>query len=172
MVKNIKRRIKRSFLWKIPQHELIEKVKTATSLSEVLKAYGLENKGGNSHTLKRRLKEESIDFSHINLGVGSNKGRKFWEVNLMTLDECLKHMFVEKSPYNRSTIKRYLRRYNLISYACSECHGGDEWNGKPLKLQLDHQNGISDDNRLGNLRWVCPNCHTQTPTFAGRRSKY
>jgi hypothetical protein len=46
-----------------------------------------------------------------------------------------------------------------------------EWNGQPLKLQLDHINGINDDNRLENLRFICPNCHSQTITYAGKNTK-
>lgn len=46
------------------------------------------------------------------------------------------------------------------------------WNGKPLILTLDHRNGISNDHRLENLRWLCPNCNSQTETFCGRRKKY
>ncbi|HWJ21061.1 MAG TPA: HNH endonuclease [Gemmatimonadaceae bacterium] len=51
---------------------------------------------------------------------------------------------------------------------CATCGNAGEWQGKPLTLQLDHVNGKYDDNRLENLRWLCPNCHSQTETFAGR----
>jgi len=53
---------------------------------------------------------------------------------------------------------------------CALCGNSGEWQGKPLTLQLDHANGRYDDNRLENLRWLCPNCHSQTETFAGRGS--
>jgi hypothetical protein len=51
---------------------------------------------------------------------------------------------------------------------CEICEIGNEWNGKPLTLQLDHINGIHLDNRIENLRILCPNCHSQTATFCGR----
>ena len=55
-------------------------------------------------------------------------------------------------------------------FRCALCGNEGEWCGQPLTLQLDHVNGRYDDNRLENLRWLCPNCHSQTPTFAGRGS--
>ncbi|MGB2240169.1 MAG: HNH endonuclease [Pseudomonadales bacterium] len=53
-------------------------------------------------------------------------------------------------------------------YNCSSCGIGDEWNGKPITLQLDHINGVNNDHRLDNLRMLCPNCHSQTDTWCGR----
>jgi hypothetical protein len=55
----------------------------------------------------------------------------------------------------------------LLEFSCSEC-GLDSWLGKSLVLELDHINGIRSDNRLENLRLLCPNCHSQTETFRGR----
>jgi len=58
----------------------------------------------------------------------------------------------------------------VLPFRCAECDNVGEWRGRPLTLQLDHVNGIYNDNRLENLRWLCPNCHSQTETFAGRGS--
>ena len=67
-------------------------------------------------------------------------------------------------------IKGRLLAEGLLENQCSEC-GLTEWRGKPLSIQLDHINGINTDNRLENLRMLCPNCHTQTETFGARNQK-
>jgi Zn finger protein HypA/HybF involved in hydrogenase expression len=68
---------------------------------------------------------------------------------------------------DRSTIKRRLLQAGLLSNRCDAC-GLSEWRGKPLSIQIDHINGIRTDHRLENLRMLCPNCHSQTETFAGK----
>jgi hypothetical protein len=56
-------------------------------------------------------------------------------------------------------------------YLCAECGIGDSWNGRPLTLHVDHIDGQFWDCRIDNLRFLCPNCHGQTATYAGRKSK-
>ena len=65
-------------------------------------------------------------------------------------------------------MKTQLIKHNIIDYKCSECGNTGFWNNKPLSLDLDHINGINTDDRLENLRFLCPNCHRQTETFAGK----
>jgi hypothetical protein len=71
---------------------------------------------------------------------------------------------------DRSTIKRHLLRAGIIVNRCDWC-GLTEWRGRRLSIQIDHVNGIRDDHRLENLRMLCPNCHSQTDTFAARNIK-
>ena len=77
-------------------------------------------------------------------------------------------VFVENSAYARHLIKRRLIKQKLIEYKCCECGNEGVWMGKPLSLQLDHKNGIANDNRLQNLRFICANCHSQTDTWCGK----
>jgi hypothetical protein len=67
----------------------------------------------------------------------------------------------------RGSIKRRLLELELLKECCSRC-GIAEWRGRPLSIHIDHINGVKDDWRLENLRMLCPNCHSQTPTFSGR----
>lgn len=80
-------------------------------------------------------------------------------------------VFTVGSTYARHRIKDRLIAQNLIEYRCTECGNTGIWQNKPLSLQLDHINGIPNDNRLENLRFICANCHSQTETYAGKNSK-
>jgi hypothetical protein len=71
---------------------------------------------------------------------------------------------------NRQAVKRDLLAAGILENRCGSC-GLSEWRGKPICIQIDHINGIRDDNRLENLRMLCPNCHSQTETFAARNIK-
>lgn len=79
-------------------------------------------------------------------------------------------VFVENSSYPRHRLKFRIIEGNMIPHKC-ECGIGSEWNGKKLSLQLDHKNGINNDNRIVNLRFLCPNCHSQQMTYAGKNKK-
>ncbi|MGC9992491.1 MAG: HNH endonuclease [Candidatus Cybelea sp.] len=63
-----------------------------------------------------------------------------------------------------------LVRAGLLGSTCHSC-GLKDWHGRPLSLHLDHINGVRNDNRLENLRMLCPNCHSQTPTYGGRNTR-
>ncbi len=77
-------------------------------------------------------------------------------------------VFVEHSTYARHLIKDRILKQQLIPYVCSCCGIGPEWCGKPMPLILDHINGINNDNRLENLRFVCSNCDSQLDTYKSR----
>jgi Zn finger protein HypA/HybF involved in hydrogenase expression len=84
----------------------------------------------------------------------------------------LKDILVENSTYaSTQRLKNRLFKEGILEAICSECGLGTEWNGKPISLQLDHVNGINNDHRLSNLRILCPNCHSQTDTYAGKNAK-
>jgi transposase-like protein len=76
-------------------------------------------------------------------------------------------LLIAGRPRNRGTVKKALVRAGLKESRCEDC-GISEWRGKPLSLALHHVNGDGHDNRLENLRLLCPNCHSLTENFAGR----
>ena len=71
---------------------------------------------------------------------------------------------------SRYTIKRRLLAAGILRNVCDVC-GLSEWQGLPICIQLDHRNGIGNDHRLENLRMLCPNCHSQTETYAARNRR-
>jgi hypothetical protein len=76
-------------------------------------------------------------------------------------------VFVENSSYSNEMVKGRIVKENLLEYKCIKC-GIDSWQGETIVLDLDHINGDNRDNRLSNLRFLCPNCHSQTDTYKGR----
>lgn len=101
-------------------------------------------------------------------GIPWNKGKKLGPSQYYKDRYPLEQMMVENSTYQRGCLKRRIRELGLIEYKCSCCGIGEIWNGKPMPLILDHINGINNDNRLENLRFICSNCDTQLPTYKSR----
>ncbi|MFA6000145.1 MAG: hypothetical protein WC783_04175, partial [Candidatus Paceibacterota bacterium] len=159
----MKKREKRSIIWQSSNTDFIALVKKSKTFSEMLKYFGLNYKNGNNfRTLKDRIKELDIDISHIKLGLGNNKGRKFNYTHIP-----YNKLFTINSNTCRHSIKKRILNDNLIPYKCSICGLDNTWNNQKLVLVLDHINGISNDHRLENLRFLCPNCNSQQSTFAG-----
>ncbi|NDD52369.1 HNH endonuclease [bacterium] len=160
----MKTRKKRSVIWSMPSAQFAALVKKATSIGQILAHFGLKNKGGNHHTVRRRIAAESVDMSHIPVGRGSNKNRTFGP------RQTLKELLVKNSTYQANHFKQRLVKEGLLPYMCADCGLKPYWNKKPLVLHIEHKNGDRHDNRLKNLCFLCPNCHSQTPTYAGRNS--
>tara|TARA_R110000851_G_scaffold73514_7_gene162174 strand:- start:809 stop:1264 length:456 start_codon:yes stop_codon:yes gene_type:complete len=83
----------------------------------------------------------------------------------------LSKVLVKNSTYARICLKKRLIREQLLEYKCAMCGLGPEWRGKPMPLILDHINGVNNDNRIENLRFVCSNCDCQLPTYKSRNRK-
>lgn len=158
-----------SALYKIEDKEFALIVKEAKSYADILRRVNLAYKGGNINTVKRRIELLKLDDSHIPKGMGSNKNRVF-DCTRYTLEEAKNTVFIIDSRMNRGRVKNLLIRFNLIPYKC-ECGIEGSWRGKKLSLQLEHKNGTANDNRLENLCFMCPNCHSQTSTFSGKATR-
>ena len=150
-----------SKVYLVSDEEFNQIVAKANSYSDCLRALGLSTTGGYStDVLKRRIAEQNCDISHF----GKIKQNKQTYQAKYSLDEIL----IENSSYaNITRLKERLIREGRMEYKCKNC-GIVEWLGQPLSLHLDHINGINNDHRIENLRFLCPNCHSQTETYAGR----
>jgi hypothetical protein len=77
----------------------------------------------------------------------------------------------QKGKVTPGDVLRRALQQSGMPYLCKICGQGPSWNGSPLVIQVDHINGFRWDDRRDNLRFLCPNCHTQTPTFCGRNRR-
>ena len=142
----------------------------STTYSEICRFFNIKETGGNIKTIKNRLIENNIDISHFN-GKGWNKGKR----QVVTFKERnLSEVLIENSTcVNTHHLKNRLIKSGLLENKCSNdrCSVTNMWNGEKISLHLDHINGNRSDCRIKNLRLLCPNCHSQTETYAGKKNK-
>lgn len=136
-------------------------VKNSINQSEVLQKLGL-NVQSSAVTFRKYIKLYGIDISHFNT----------YRIRNGTTKMPLSEILVENSDYkSRHCLKLRLIKEKVLEYKCGICGNPGSWQNQPLSLQLEHLNGISNDNRIENLMFLCPNCHSQTDTFAGKNKK-
>ncbi len=154
---------------KYTQDALEEVVRESFSVAEVMRKLGVRPAGGSHAHIRRRLTEFGIDTSHF-LGRGWNAGNRITGgPNKRLASEVLTFRDPDGRPEPAQSLRRALLEIGREN-KCAECGTGVEWNGHPLTLQIDHINGQRNDNRSINLRFLCPNCHSQTPNFSRPRS--
>ena len=140
-------------------------VASSLFMVDVLEKLGYSRTSGTmTKFIKKRIEDNNIDISHFLGKKGSRGGGSIG----IDLNETL----IDNSTYyNRTSLKARLFKSNLLENKCIECGIGSIWNGKKLVLHLDHINGKYNDNRIENLRILCPNCHSQTDTYSGKNMK-
>lgn len=145
------------------EEQLKEAVKISRSYRQVIKLLKLVPAGGNYDQLKKYVKEYSISTTHFT-GKIWNKGLKFGPRPRISLEKIL----VLNSTFQSFKLKNRLFAVKLKKPECEECGWAKVSNDGRIPLELDHINGNRHDNRIENLRVLCPNCHSLKPTHRGR----
>ncbi len=148
--------------------EVLEKaVASSASYLGVLRYFGFDTcAGGTYGWIRSRIQHFEIDTSHFT-GRASQLGRSF--VGRRSAEQILVRR--NSGPRTETTVlKRAMLEWGF-EYRCSECRLLPTWNGKPLKIQVDHRDGDWRNDLPGNLRFLCPNCHSQTPTHSIVKNK-
>ena len=146
---------------KYTREMLAQAVVESTSIAGVLRHLGLRQAGGTHAHISRVIKQFGLDTSHFVRHQGGGQRRRLTPEALLVV-----------LPPGRPRTKPHLLRRAILeigrSYRCALCHNPGAWQGRPLVLQVDHLDGDFLNNHADNLRLLCPNCHSQTPSFAGR----
>lgn len=144
--------------------QLVILVPRCRSYTEVVAGLGLSiTAAGNWRTVQKYVAQLELDTTHF---IDRRSAENLKAAHLKTTIP-IEDILVEGSTYGTSNLSKRLVREGLKKYACERC-GLTEWLGEKLSLELDHINGVNNDHRLENLKLLCPNCHSLTPTWRGR----
>jgi hypothetical protein len=152
---------------------LLPIVEQSITMADVIRQLHLRLTGGNYRMISARIRLSGISTDHFKGSLWAKGETAETNPYIRRMQE--KHtypneiVFIENSPLVGGP--KLTKRLIALGweYKCVHC-GINEWNGKPLSLHLDHINGIRNDNRFDNLRFLCPNCHQQTETWGNKRN--
>ena len=144
------------------EKETMEKwIKESKTINEVLRKMGKNDSSGAYKLFKRNVIKYNIDISHFS----SHKEiieTQFKNGKIKKLENNF--IFIENSTVSRHVVKKRIIKENLIPYSCNFCGNNGYWINKKISLILDHINGYNNDNRIENLRFLCPNCNATLTT--------
>ncbi|MFI1203871.1 HNH endonuclease [Streptomyces sp. NPDC020883] len=141
-------------------------VSASTNMCEALRHLGLEVVGGHHTHISRRIRAYGIDTSHFTTAARTENMR--CNQRRRTAEEILvKATSAHATRIPNSRLKRAMRELGVAEHRAL-CGIEAVWQGEPLPLEVDHLDGNWRDNRIGNLRLLCPNCHATTDSYRGR----
>ncbi|MFD8074162.1 HNH endonuclease signature motif containing protein [Streptomyces sp. NPDC059718] len=148
----------------IDVRRLGEAVARSTSLAGVVRLLGLPDNGTSRRRLKQAITEHGLSTTHF---TGQAHARGVPSPRRKPAEETLQLLAPGSPRTGRRMLHRALQEKG-VPYECGSCGTGPAWQGLTIALEIDHVNGDRLDNRIGNLRYLCPSCHSQTAGFAGR----
>ena len=135
------------------KQEIENFVAQSNSYKDVMDLMHYKSHNGRAYeVVKNRIEKYNISTEHF--------GTK------SAIKRSVDNIFIENSTASQTVLRRWYLKGNYTEYKCAICGLPPIWQGKELVLTLDHINGKNTDDRLENLRWVCPNCDRQLPTYS------
>lgn len=149
----------------LPKDILFEAVATSGSYRDIAEKLGFNKRSPSiREKIKIAIQKYEINTSHFSRIQRNKKA-------IRGIKHPLESILIKNSSYtNIQCLKKRIVEAGLKKYSCEKCGNDGEWMGEKISLQLDHINGKNDDHRIENLRFLCPNCHSQTKTFGGKNS--
>lgn len=136
--------------------------KNSTSFSDLARKLGYSSRGSVLYVIQNFLIENNISYTHFTYRNDISKRKRI----------SIEDVFIENSKVSQKTLRNWYKKGSYTPYVCALCGQEPFWKGKSLTLRLDHINGYNKDNRLDNLRWICPNCDSQLDTYNGRNKNH
>jgi len=159
-------------IWKVDIKNFVKIIDESNTISEVVDKIGIKGRYRQTccKTVVRRAEVEKISLDGLR-----KRFKKYNKNFLANINKektiPLKKILINNSHYNRGHLKDRLIKNKILKNECAICKQKPKWNNQILVMVLDHINGVKNDNRLNNLRLLCPNCNSQQSTFAGRNIK-
>jgi 5-methylcytosine-specific restriction endonuclease McrA len=149
-------------LQNVTKNQMEDVLLKSKSMREVILSFDLSPNGSSGYrNIKNKIVNLGLEIPKYNYhGEGYKKLRHSDDI-----------VFCENSTFPRHKLKERIIKEKLIQYKCEFCDNDGNWKEKKLSLHIDHKNGVNNDNRMENLRFLCPNCHSQTNTYSGKNNK-
>lgn len=148
------------------EQDLKTAVETSTNLGQVINKLGLKLSSSRYHHFNSVITNLNISTTHFTKSKRTNNPSPKRDYNEILTFNSKKEILT-----SFAGLKNFIKKHKLLAYKCSNCNLLPEWQNKTLVLQLDHIDGNKNNNLLTNLRFLCPNCHSQTPTYGGKHNK-